>query len=107
MGIFEEQGLFTTESLVNFVEQCESDRMQGKYPAQVEEGDRLADEFRKTFPDVTDKDLGVLIVIITKVLGILGDTPAVKVGYALDILVGSYGFCAAKLLRGAIDLDSL
>lgn len=95
------------EYVRKFVNDCQVDFASGKYPAEVNEGKRLADEFRRQFPNISDKDLGTLIIVFANVFGLIAETPALSLGYVMEKVIASYSYCAANILKGVIDLEDL
>ena len=99
--------LLTEEFVTLLIAQCERDRAAGKYPREVSEGARLSAEFRRMFPDVEDKDLGTMLIVITRLLSVIGNSNAGKLGTNIDICIGSYNHAAANILKSVHDMREL
>lgn len=101
----EEYEIISPEFIRQFLAQCE---MQ-KHLLETEsaEGRRLSDQFRKLFPNVSDKDLGTLIVIFVRAFTVLSDSSVITIGDNFQTMIASYSYCAADILRGVSDLDGL
>ena len=78
------------------------------YPEQAAEGKRLSDQFRKSFPDVSDKDLGSIIMIFSHLmLYICESYPFYNMAQALESAALIYAHSGADLLKIVLDLGEL
>jgi hypothetical protein len=89
------------------LETCDRERTEGKHPKDVQEGDRLASEFRKMFPEVADKDIGTLLVVISRVLNALADSKVAMLSTNLELCIGSYSHAAAVILKSVDEMRGL
>jgi hypothetical protein len=105
MQAFEGPAHMNEEYLRQFILQCEQDRAEGKHPMQIAEGDRLADEFRRQFPNVSDRDLGTLLIVFTNMLGYISNADGLTISYVLENFIASYGYCSGVVMRDVIDLE--
>jgi hypothetical protein len=74
-----------------------------KAPELVKEGNRLADEFRKSYASVSDEDLGSLVLVFTTMLAYFMDLPVRNAGATLDNTFFAYAYASGQLLRTEID----
>lgn len=73
-------------------------------PYYVAEGLRVADNFRKSFPDVSDHDMGAIVMTFISALMSLGNTPTHSLSEVLTAALESYSSTAASLLSSVSDL---
>lgn len=107
-GNFNDHPEVLDERYVRFlIDRCTEERIAGTHPHEVEEGDRLASEFRRLFPDVSDTDLGTFLVILTRVVGLLSRQGLMNAAQAMDLTITSYSHAAAVILKSVIDLKEL
>lgn len=99
--------LLDEEYMNTLITACAMERAEGKYSREVAEGDRLAAEFRKLFPDVSDKDLGTLLVVLTRVLLLLSGSTIANAAHNFDVTMTSYSHAAAVILKSVIDMREL
>ena len=89
------------------VSSCEQERALGVHTREIEEGDRLAAEFRKLFPEVADRDIGTVLVVISRVLDAIAGSQVSKLSSNLDLCIGSYSHAAAVILKSVSDMREL
>jgi hypothetical protein len=99
--------LIDKEYIRNFVNECEYDKKHGLNKKCTGEGERIAKAFRSLFPDVSDKDLGTIILTFTKAFSRLSSTPAYNFSRVLDEVTSSYGYAAADILGTVLAIDDL
>lgn len=102
---YEDNGLITSAFIKQFLHNCETARHT--MPKESAEGDRIADEFRKLFPEVSDKDLGSIVIIFTRAFTVISETSVTQLSDALHTMIASYSYTASNLLNEAIQLDGL
>jgi hypothetical protein len=90
-----------------FIKDCEFYKNAGRDQAYVREGERLARAFRQLFPDVSDKDLGTIVLSFVQVLSKLSIIPVCEFGAALDSATASYGYAAADILNTVLAIDDM
>lgn len=102
--------LIDKEYLKVFVAECQKDRVNPpsqRVAALVKDGDRVADEFRKLFPEVSDKDLGTLIIVFVQVLTMVAETRAMNLASILQKMCGTYAYAGSNIIKGVLDIDGL
>jgi hypothetical protein len=102
--------LIDKKYLKQFVAECEKDKVKPpneRIRKLVEEGDRVSNEFRRLFPDVSDKDLGTMIITFVQVFVMIADTQAIDLGNVLQKVCGTYAYAGANIIKGVLDIDSL
>jgi len=102
--------LIDKKYLKQFVAECAKDRANPpseRVAKLVAEGDRISNEFRRLFPDVSDKDLGTMIITFVQVFVMIADTPAIDLGNVLQKVCGTYAYAGANIIKGVLDIDSL
>ena len=99
--------LLDEEYVQGLLAACARERATGNYSKDVEEGDRLAAEFRKLFPDVSDRDIGTLLVVISRVLNAINESSVSKLSSNIELCIGSYSHAAAVILKSVKDLREL
>lgn len=99
--------LIGKDQLRAFVEECRADIKDGVNGNLVKDGERLAANFRKLFPDVSDKDLGTILIVFCKVLAGISECPASKLSQVLFETTGPYCYAAADIMGHVLDVDDM
>lgn len=99
--------LVSTEQLRNFVAECELSKRRGEHPELVAEGERLAKNFRMLFPDVSDRDLGTLIITFCQVFTALAECDLMNISILLHKVITSYGYAASDIVAGALAVEDI
>lgn len=99
--------LINKEYIRAFVQECESDKRNGINKKYTDEGERLAKTFRQFFPEVSDKDLGTIILTFTKAFSEVINTDAANLSGVLVGVEASYGYAAADILGTVLAIDDL
>ena len=99
--------LLDEEYVAALLAACDRERYTGANTKAVAEGDRLAGEFRKLFTDVSDKDIGTMLVVISRVLDAIYTSQVSNLSQNLSLCIGSYSHAAAVILKSVTDLREL
>ena len=104
MENFESKEIITKESIIEFVKHCEADMLNPNNGVFIAEGKRLADEFRLTFPNVSEKDLGTIIVVFIQAISIVAQCSSMDLSYVFEKMLASYSYCASDILKSIVDM---
>lgn len=119
LGVIQDRWILVSESSSEFgelldaayvrmlIKACKQERFEGTHPEYVSEGQRIANEFRKKFPDVSDKDLGTFMVVLTRAVTLIGQSTAFQLSQSMDIVISTYSHAAANILESVQDLNQL
>lgn len=98
--------LVNMEFARTLVETAIRDKDTGKYDYYVKAGSELAETFRRSFPNISDHDLGLIMIAMAQQLmavmdaGLMSTLEAKSMSFA-------YLFAAAEVLRTVVDLDGM
>lgn len=99
--------LFDKDQIRTFINECERDRRLGLHPEYIAEGERLARSFRKLFPNVSDKDLGTIVMAFTQVFALIASSSAMDLSHVIDQTTSGYAYAASDLLSSALAVEDL
>lgn len=102
---YEDSSIIPPEFIKQFLYNCDHERH--RMPRESAEGSRIADQFRKLFPDVSDKDLGTIIVVFVRAFTVLAESNMSEISGNFQTMIASYSYSAAEILKAVSDLNEL
>lgn len=99
--------LIDMDYIRQFVQACIQDKASGVNKDLIAEGERIAASFRNLFPEVSDKDMGTILVIFCEVFAKITETPVAKLTPTMRAIGGSYAYAASNIMHDVLAIEDM